>query len=117
MHQHARILSRLSEQGPLDSLAACEASCVSTTGCNEINVSPIEPASGTLTNCILRQCIDPLHPQLTPGYVGWSAFGYNLTSVSADITQVCYIVVGRILLLGLPGVPVIRCPGPGVQSV
>ena len=32
------------------------------------------------------------------------------------ITRVEVVVIGRILLLGLPGVPVIRRPGPGVQS-
>ena len=37
--------------------------------------------------------------------------------MAAHYYRVVVVVVGRILLLGLPGVPVIRYPGPGVQSV
>ena len=46
-------------QGAIDSLQSCEQSCWNTTSCNAINWSP-------LSDCVLRTCINPLNPQLSP---------------------------------------------------
>ena len=58
------------------SLAACEASCIDNTQCNAINYSPAD------ADCVHRQCSDPLHPQLSPGYGDYSYYGLNETASS-----------------------------------
>ena len=72
-------------------------------GSSESILLPAQPtiASGTsdVTGCGLP--------------VGVAASG----RMAAHYYRVVVVVVGRILLLGLPGVSVIRHPGPGVQSV
>lgn len=55
-------------KGDGSSLTACEASCESAPGCNAVNFNA---ATG---DCELRDCVDPLHPQLT-GYEGWGVWG------------------------------------------
>lgn len=54
--------------GPTGSLAACEAGCVATEGCNAVNWSPSTP------DCVYRACLDPVHPSLSPA-PGYSVFG------------------------------------------
>jgi hypothetical protein len=54
-------------KGDGSSVAACEASCAATSSCNAFNFN------SQISDCELRACVDPLHPQLTsyPGYVVW----------------------------------------------
>jgi hypothetical protein len=73
-------------QGPTDSLEACKAACVANSACNELNVLN-GGGGGSLQACVLRQCVDPLHPQKTAYPAAWSMYGLNRTASAVDIMQ------------------------------
>jgi hypothetical protein len=62
------------DMGDGSSLAACEASCLADGRCTLVNYD----ASGQY--CVFRECSDPLHPILSPGYDGYTSFGLNMTA-------------------------------------
>ena len=59
-------------------LAACQASCLAADAsqCNAVNYSP------TMQDCVWRVCVDPLHPQLSPGNADYAYWGTNSTGSS-----------------------------------
>lgn len=62
--------------GDTTDIAACQASCIANSQCNEINAEASGSGSG-LTACILRFCSDPFSPQLSPYPQAWSSYGLN----------------------------------------
>jgi hypothetical protein len=63
------------EHGDGSSLANCEASCLaSPNSCNALNFSPSTP------DCVHRNCADPMHAILTPGYGDYSFYALNQTA-------------------------------------
>ena len=72
-----------------------------------------------------RIAITGTQPEAASGSCTHPAFKFKLPALavlvqvlvrsSNTLVRVEVIAIGRILLLGLPGVPVIRRPGPGVQ--
>ena len=70
------------EHGDGSSLAGCEASCLAADAsrCNAVNFSPSN------ADCVWRECTDPLHPALSPGYGDYSYYGLNSTRSELILT-------------------------------
>lgn len=71
-------------QGPTDSLAACEAACWASSGCDAVNwIAPAPP--GTAADCVLRAC-QPGDWDLRP-YPGCNVFATYAPSARSSVSR------------------------------
>jgi alpha-N-acetylglucosaminidase len=74
--------------GDSSSLANCFASCLANNQCNAVNWSRSAP------DCVFRDCSDPLHPVLSPGYGDYQFWGNNETAHSPLIVAAWHTDAG-----------------------
>lgn len=67
-------------KGDGSSLPNCETSCIASASCTAINWN------AGIGDCVFRLCANPLHPQISPGYPGYTTFGLNQTAGPAIFT-------------------------------
>jgi len=73
--------------GPADNATVCEAACDSTAACNLVNFSPSIP------DCVLRACVNPLAPELSPD-PGYSVFATQKLVFALDSTTFSIVATG-----------------------